>query len=88
MSHHTLEIVQNQTHPVDQHESTLRAHKKHEAGTWPASRETTVSPHRQFGRMTVSITWMTPFEASMSAEMTVALSTLTPLVASTDSLPP
>jgi malate dehydrogenase (quinone) len=33
---------------------------------------------RHFGTMTVSITWMTPFEASMSALTTVALSIFTP----------
>ena len=31
------------------------------------------------GRMTLSMTWMTPFEVSMSAETTVASSTITPL---------
>ncbi len=35
-----------------------------------------------FGRMTASITWMTPLEVVMSALTTFAPSTLTPLVAS------
>ena len=45
-------------------------------------------PGCYLGRTTVSITWTTPFDAATSAEMTFALSTFTPLVASTESLPP
>ena len=41
-------------------------------------------PLYSFGMITVSMTWITPFDASMSAFTTLALSTLTPSVASID----
>ena len=41
-----------------------------------------------FGKITVSITWMTPFDAMTSALTTLALSTLTPFDASIFTLPP
>src|SRR6476660_1825162 len=42
-------------------------------------------PLHSFGMITVSMTWMTPFDASISAFTTLALLTLTPSVASMDS---
>lgn len=43
---------------------------------------------QDFGRMTASITWMTPLEVSISAVTTFAPSTLTPSVASMEILSP
>ena len=44
--------------------------------------------HQLPGTITLSMTWITPFDASMSAEITFAPSTVTPLVASMATLSP
>ena len=63
----------------------LACTRENAAGETPAAQR---MPRQLFGIITESITWMTPFEVSMSVLVTLAALTITPLVALTSMLWP
>ncbi|ATF19324.1 hypothetical protein PhaeoP128_02715 [Phaeobacter gallaeciensis] len=65
-------------YPVVRKEKDRRS--RHATQGWVAARTASLAiPPENQGMMTVSMMWITPFSASISAAVTVASSTITPL---------